>query len=154
MTRLILLPSHAVSILVETPQSADLLAQAVNDGILPAVIRQSYPSPIPPLRAVCIGGQVVVFPAGQHNEASADTVRLSQRHRQVLVGLADGLTSGQIAARLKISPRTVEAHIYHVRRRIGGGNRHQLVARAVTLGLIPFSPPGRPGQEADASLAE
>ena len=140
MTRLLLLPDYQTNILLETPYSASRLAKAVNDGCLPEEILKNYPPPIPNLCAMCIGGQVVVFPAGQQANPNSIPVQFSQRHRQVLAGLAEGLTSGQIASRLKISSRTVEAHISHIRKLIGAGSRHQLVARAVTLGLIPFPP--------------
>jgi DNA-binding NarL/FixJ family response regulator len=40
--------------------------------------------------------------------------RLSEREREVLALMAEGLTNNAIARRLVVSDRTIEAHIRHV----------------------------------------
>jgi DNA-binding NarL/FixJ family response regulator len=47
-----------------------------------------------------------------------------------------GLTVKQVATRLGLSPRTVEAHIAKLYRKLGVRNRVQAISRAVSLGLI------------------
>lgn len=61
---------------------------------------------------------------------------LTPRERQVLALLSEGLTIGQIATRLAISPRTVETHVAKLYRKLGVGGRVQAIARAATLGLV------------------
>lgn len=62
--------------------------------------------------------------------------RLTRRERQVLELLSVGLTMGQIASRIGISPRTVETHVAKVYRKLGVRTRVQAVSRAATLGIV------------------
>jgi DNA-binding CsgD family transcriptional regulator len=48
---------------------------------------------------------------------------LSQRERQVLTLVADGLTDAQVARRLGIRPATVSRHLHRVYTRYGVANR-------------------------------
>ncbi|WP_262402868.1 helix-turn-helix domain-containing protein [Actinomadura sp. CNU-125] len=50
--------------------------------------------------------------------------------------VADGLSSRQIAARLLLSPRTVEYHLYKIYPKLGIGSRTEL-ARLVVLQKAP-----------------
>jgi two-component system response regulator DevR len=61
---------------------------------------------------------------------------LTQREREVLTLLGEGLTMRQIGRRLGISPRTVESHVAKLYRKLGVATRVQALARAATLGLI------------------
>lgn len=62
---------------------------------------------------------------------------LSQREREVLVELARGATTAEIAATLVISKNTVKTHIRRILRKLEAGNRTEAVARAAALGLLP-----------------
>jgi non-specific serine/threonine protein kinase len=57
-----------------------------------------------------------------------DTPRLTRREREVAELVAEGLANKQIAARLVISPRTVESHVEHLLTKLGLTNRTQLAA--------------------------
>jgi len=61
---------------------------------------------------------------------------LTPRERQVLEFLGGGMTIGQIASRLGISPRTVETHVAKLYRKLGVRTRVQAISRAATLGLV------------------
>jgi DNA-binding NarL/FixJ family response regulator len=54
----------------------------------------------------------------------------------VLELLGEGLTIGQIATKLGISPRTVETHVAKLYRKLGVRTRVQAISRAATLGLV------------------
>jgi DNA-binding NarL/FixJ family response regulator len=56
---------------------------------------------------------------------------LTQRHRQLLDLLADGLTNAQIARRLGLSEGTVRTHLQHLYRRMGVSSRTAAVTRAL-----------------------
>jgi LuxR family maltose regulon positive regulatory protein len=61
---------------------------------------------------------------------------LSQREREVLQLVAEGLTNQEIAARLVISIRTVKKHVENIHGKLGVQNRSRAVARGRTLGLL------------------
>jgi DNA-binding CsgD family transcriptional regulator len=58
---------------------------------------------------------------------------VTAREAEVLDLVAQGLTNAQIAARLVLSPRTVETHVASLQRRTGAGSREDLVAMATAL---------------------
>jgi DNA-binding NarL/FixJ family response regulator len=66
---------------------------------------------------------------------------LSEREEQVLRQIARGLTHGQIATRLGISPHTVDTYVKRIRAKLGVGNKAELT-RAALLGR-PAQPPAR-----------
>jgi two-component system response regulator NreC len=51
--------------------------------------------------------------------------------------VAEGHTSGAIAQRLFISPRTVETHRAHVMRKLGLRTQVELVRYALHRGILP-----------------
>ncbi len=61
---------------------------------------------------------------------------LSDREREVLVLIAEGLTNAQIAARLSISVKTVQTHRTHIMEKLDLHDRSHLVRYAVRRGLI------------------
>lgn len=58
---------------------------------------------------------------------------LSGREAQVLRHISLGLTHGQIATRLGISPHTVDTYVKRIRTKLGAGNKAELT-RAALLG--------------------
>ncbi len=74
------------------------------------------------------------------NEAETAAVELSRRERQVAALVGEGMTSSEIAARLKIAERTVDSHAEHIRNKLGLRSRAQIAAWAVrelTAGRSP-----------------
>jgi DNA-binding NarL/FixJ family response regulator len=63
---------------------------------------------------------------------------LTPREREVLHLAAEGKTNNDIAARLHISPRTVETHRAHMMQKLNLQNPSELVRYAVRRGLIPL----------------
>jgi DNA-binding NarL/FixJ family response regulator len=61
---------------------------------------------------------------------------LSEREREVLRLVADGLPTKQIAASLSISERTVKFHVNSILHKLGADNRAQAVALAAQRGLL------------------
>lgn len=72
--------------------------------------------------------------------AAADTSAyplLTSRERQVLQLAAEGLSNTEIAARLSISPRTVETHRAHLMRKLGLKSQTDLIRYALKRGFLP-----------------
>jgi DNA-binding NarL/FixJ family response regulator len=68
-------------------------------------------------------------------EASYDE-ELTSREREVLDGIASGLTNREIAARLGISDHTVKFHISTIYGKLGASTRTEAVRLAVHRGLV------------------
>jgi DNA-binding NarL/FixJ family response regulator len=77
-------------------------------------------------------GHVVPEPAPSTPQAAATTgCQLSDREDQVLRQIAHGLTHGQIATRLGISPHTVDTYVKRIRSKLGVGNKAELTRAAL-----------------------
>jgi DNA-binding NarL/FixJ family response regulator len=74
--------------------------------------------------------------ARQVHAASTVATPVTNREREILELAAEGFTTHQIGRRLGISPRTVEAHIAKLYRKLGVKTRIQAITRAAALGLI------------------
>jgi DNA-binding CsgD family transcriptional regulator len=61
---------------------------------------------------------------------------LSPREREVLMWLASGLRTAEIAHRMGIETVTVGYHLQRARRKLGARTREQALAIAVKAGLI------------------
>jgi len=66
----------------------------------------------------------------------ADSVQLTKREIEVLNDISDGLKSQEIAEKLFISERTVEAHRGNIMKKLSARNMAELIKKAMNLGLI------------------
>ncbi len=82
-------------------------------------------------------------PASSSERVPAGGCQLSDREEQVLRLIATGLTHGQIATRLRISPHTVDTYVKRIRSKLGVGNKAELT-RAALLGRLVRQPADTP----------
>ena len=80
------------------------------------------------------------IPRGPRATTRANPGQLTDRQLEVLALLAEGSTNAEIAARLYLSQRTVDNHVAALLARLGVSSRHDALAVAAGLGLLP--PPG------------
>jgi DNA-binding CsgD family transcriptional regulator len=66
-------------------------------------------------------------------------LNLSGRERTVAALIGEGMTTGEIAASLKISERTVDSHAEHIRKKLDLHSRAQIAAWAVRELLLEHS---------------
>ncbi|WP_462247679.1 response regulator [Ekhidna sp.] len=66
----------------------------------------------------------------------AESVQLTKREVEVLNDISDGLKSQEIADKLFISERTVEAHRGNIMKKLNAKNMAELIKKAMNLGLI------------------
>ncbi|WP_370368735.1 response regulator transcription factor [Catenulispora sp. GP43] len=82
--------------------------------------------------AVALAHGCGVMAAQPHTQAPT----VSPRERQVLAGLAHGLTSAQVAGHLSLSIETVKTHLRRVYRKLGVTSRANAVETAINHRLL------------------
>lgn len=73
--------------------------------------------------------------------ASDDRPRLTEREREVLDLLAEGLGTARIAGKLYMSESTVKTHIARLYQKLGATNRAQALVTAMRTGLLSMVNP-------------
>jgi DNA-binding NarL/FixJ family response regulator len=118
--------------------------QAMDAGALGYVLKHSAPDELILAVRAAGAGRTYVTPAiaGEllenmrgAGDGNVDPVRnLTLRQRQILRLLVDGLSAKAIAARLEISPRTVEFHKYSMMETLGVTSSAELIRLALQSG--------------------
>jgi DNA-binding NarL/FixJ family response regulator len=72
---------------------------------------------------------------------SALLAALTDREREVVALVADGMSNTEIARQLSLSPLTVKTHANHAMTKLGARDRAQLVVLAYQIGLAPAPRP-------------
>jgi DNA-binding NarL/FixJ family response regulator len=93
------------------------------------------------IRAIYAGGsylepRVATKLMAQVSSPRRPNSSLSDREREVLRLVSEGLPTKQIASTLSISERTVKFHVNSIMRKLGADNRAQAVALAAQRGLL------------------
>jgi DNA-binding NarL/FixJ family response regulator len=78
-------------------------------------------------------------------EDSSAVDQLTEREREVLVQVAEGLSNREVAAALFVSEATVKSHLGRILSKLGLRDRAQAVVFAYQAGLVRPQRPGRPG---------
>ncbi len=115
----------------EGPPLAHLLQKATAQGIAP-----NYASRLLSALPTEQGG-IKENIAAIHIPHSTLMEPLSEREREVLQLIAEGLTNREIADRLYLSPNTVKVHSRNIYGKLDVHNRTQAIARARALGILP-----------------
>ncbi|MEU5987402.1 response regulator transcription factor [Spirillospora sp. NPDC047418] len=84
------------------------------------------------------------FVARRPGACPAELDVLTKRERGVVAMAAQGLSNGEIAAQMVISPATAKTHISRAMSKLGARDRAQLVVLAYETGLVTARGPGRP----------
>ncbi|MCG3141643.1 MAG: Oxygen regulatory protein NreC [Anaerolineae bacterium] len=148
-TRAIKKELPAVIILALTMHESDeYFFEMLNAGASGYVPKKAAPTELVNAIRVVYAGGVYLYPslaktlvqdyltrAEQDNDAGAFD-GLTERERQVLTLIADGLSNQQVADKLVISVKTVERHRANILAKLGLHSRTELVKYAIRKGLI------------------
>ncbi len=134
-------------LVLSTELNPDLMDRCFRSGAAGYLDKSSarLPALVDAVNAVARGNNV--FPAqavesllrgpSRQSEASNQLRGLSEREREVLAYLSAGSDNLLIASTLRISERTVKAHVSNLYRKLGQGNRTQLALLARQSGVRP-----------------
>ena len=92
-------------------------------------------------------GEFIARPADALTAAGMEA--LTNREREVVAQVAYGLSNGEIAATMVLSPTTVKTHVSRAMTKLGARDRAQLVVFAYQTGLVSprsLTPPARPAR--------
>jgi len=122
------------------------LEELLKAGVSGYVLKQSTPAELlQAIRAAAAGGQyldsslterVTAGFLGRERKVTKTGVSLSEREADVLRLIASGYSNKEIAARLSLSVKTVEAHKANAMRKLGLGGRIDIVKYAVLQGWL------------------
>ena len=101
------------------------LVSAIRD----ALVGQTYISPL-------IAGDLLQSYREDSSDPQGSTQTLTARQREVLKLIVEGNSAKQVAAALKISVRTAEAHRAHIMEALGLTSTAELVQYAIRKGII------------------
>ena len=120
--------------------------RAIEAGAAGYVLKHSVSSELVTAIHEALKGQTYITPAiagellnsYRNGDAEADTVshQLTPRQREVLQLIAEGLSAKEVAATLKISVRTAEAHKAHILEALEMRSTAELVQYAIRTGII------------------
>ena len=140
MTRIIILSMHA---------NEPYVLEALKNGASGYVLKDSSGTDlIQAVRSVASGQRYLSPPLSERaveaymmksQETTFDSYEgLTDREREVLQLAAEGLSNPDIAARLSISPRTVETHRANLMRKLGLKTQTDLIRYALKRGILPM----------------
>lgn len=120
----------------ESPDSARIV-RAVLEGAIDYV---GWPLPASQLIAVLDAAETTGATIGslklREARARGRIQRLTRREREVLTGVAHGLSNRKIGERLEISPRTVEIHRANMLTKMGAHHTSEAIRIAIEASLI------------------
>lgn len=103
-----------------------------SDAVRLAIGAGARSAVVPPLRPVPMG----VAPSRPARSHSEYPNALSEREIQVLQAVAEGHTNKQIGAELCLSALTVKSHLARIARKLGTGDRAEMVAIGIRQGIV------------------
>jgi DNA-binding NarL/FixJ family response regulator len=133
-------------ILLTMHQDPAYARRAFEAGAVGFVVKHSAPAEIVMAIHAALKGQTFITPAlasdvlrqAAHGseETREDAGHLTPRQREILQFLAEGCSAKEIAARLSISPRTVEFHKYQMMEMHGLHSSAELIHFAIKHGVV------------------
>lgn len=120
---------------LRTGASGYILKEAADTELISAIrivnTGRFYMSPS--AQTMMVGDYLLRVRSGEERDSYS---ALTEREREILKLVAEGLTNNQIAERLYISPKTVDTHRTHIMDKLNLHSRAELVKYAMRRGLL------------------
>jgi DNA-binding NarL/FixJ family response regulator len=135
-------------IILTTFDVDEYVFEAVRGGASGFLVKDTEPAELLQAVRVVAEGEALLSPGitrrlieefathAKEPRASKDLDLLTEREREVMALVAAGLTNGDIAQRLFISPATAKTHVSRAMMKLGARDRAQLVVFAYESGLV------------------
>jgi DNA-binding NarL/FixJ family response regulator len=136
-------------IILTTFESDDYVYQALRAGASGFLVKDTDPEDLIRAVRVVARGEALLSPsvtrrlitniASQPQRPTApdpSLSRLTDREREVMGLVAEGLSNDEIAGRLYLSPLTTKTHVSRIMTKLGARDRAQLVVMAYESGLV------------------
>ena len=138
-------------LIVTTFESDEYVYEALRAGASGFLLKDTEPAELIQAVRVVARGDALLSPSvtrrlvediagrrrAQRPRLSADVLEpLTEREREVLALVAQGLSNDEIAAKLYVSPLTAKTHVSRAMSKLGARDRAQLVVTAYETGLV------------------
>ncbi|ACQ78367.1 two component transcriptional regulator, LuxR family [Beutenbergia cavernae DSM 12333] len=140
--------SGAHIVVVTTFELDEYVAEAIRAGASGFLVKDTEPAELVRAVRVAAAGDALLSPTVTRRLLAqvAESTRavkavpgldhLTDREREVLVTVAEGLSNDEIAAKLFLSPSTVKTHVSRTMTKLAARDRAQLVVAAYESGLV------------------
>ena len=136
-------------IILTTFDLDEYVYEALRAGASGFLLKDTDPEALLDAIRVVAGGEALLAPSvtrrliaefarrpAQVRASLSELEHLTEREREVFTLVAHGLSNGEIATELFISPATAKTHVSRVMMKLGARDRAQLVARAYVSGFV------------------
>jgi len=136
-------------IILTTFDIDEYVFEALRAGASGFLLKDTEPAELLQAVRIVAGGEALLAPSvtrrlieefatrpDPHRTPPAALEVLTEREREVLALVARGLSNGEIATELFISPATAKTHVSRVMMKLGARDRAQLVVTAYETGLV------------------
>ncbi|MEX3102506.1 response regulator transcription factor [Streptomyces sp. ST1020] len=142
------LPEPPVVAMLTTFDADEYVVTALKSGAAGFLLKDTEPDQLAQLVRTLAAGGVVMSPKASHavwrgrpasaadDEETGRVGRLSEREREVLVLVAEGLSNAEIGARIHLSAGTVKDHVSAILTKLRVGSRVQAALLAQRAGLL------------------
>lgn len=134
-------PTVQVLALTSFPEK-ELVQNALQAGVIGYLLKDVTANELAQAIRAAHGGQSTLSPEAVQAMVHAATQPptpghdLTEREREVLVLLVEGLNNTEIAAKLGVSPSTIKSHVSHILRKLDVASRTEAAALAVREHLV------------------
>ena len=129
---LVVLTMHAGDDQIFAAMEAGASAFVGKDSKASEVVSAAKHAAVAPRTFLCAG----LSAAMMRRATTPASPKLSGREEEVLVLLAEGLGTSDIAGRLFLSESTAKTHITHIYQKLGAANRAQALVTAMRMGML------------------